>query len=290
MKRNDLERVQGAPAPAATGEVEDLEVKLLLEGIVRQYGYDFRDYDPENLKRRVLRRVRQERAGTVSGLQERVLRDRSCLDRLIEEITFRGASLFDPPAFYRALRNDVIPLLRTYPSLRVWKLGCVPAEELYSLAVLLEDEGLTRRATVYATDMTDELVVKGRSASLPASKREDYSRHFAEAGGKGDLGACLKQDGGRLVLAPLLKANIVFASHYFVTDEPFHEFHLIVSRNLVGTFNGALRKRVYDLLHRSLATFGFLALGEKEDLAGSPHASCYRRVEKHRGIYRKIMK
>lgn len=275
-------------SPSLADDVEELELRLLLEGIQSRYGFDFRGYDPAGLRRRVRRRVRLERLASVSALQERVLRDRDCLERLIADIAVRPVPLFHPPAFFRGLREAVIPLLRTYPSPRVWNPGCAAAGDLYSLCILLEEENLGRRSTVYATDLTDSLLERVRGGTLSAPGLEGAGEKYARAGGKKSLAEYLRKRDGTYAFSPSLTANVVFGTHYFGTDGALNEFHLIVCRQWPALFKGELRERLYDLLHRSLAPFGFLGLGNRDALESSPVRPCYRPVQGRPGLFRKV--
>jgi chemotaxis protein methyltransferase CheR len=165
-------------------ELETVEIELLLEGVFRHYGYDFRDYAPSSLRRRIRERVRAESLRTVSGLKELVLHDSAAMERLLLGLSINVSAMFRDPAFYRAFRTDVVPLLRTYPSIRVWHAGCSTGEEVYSMAILLQEEGLYERARIYATDINDTVLRKAAEGVVPLAAMRQYTANYQQAGGK----------------------------------------------------------------------------------------------------------
>lgn len=272
--------------PEAAPPVEDVEVALLLEGVYRHYGYDFRDYALPSIRRRVRQAVEDEGVATVSGLQEKVLHDPRCLQRLVIALSVNVTSMFRDPSFYKALRERVVPLLRTYPKVRVWHAGCSTGEEVYSLAIILEEEGLYERCHIYATDMNESVLARAAAGEVPLATMRENTANYIRSGGRHPFAAFYTTVEDRAVLRPSLRRNVVFAQHNLVTDRSFNEFNLVLCRNVLIYFNPDLQDRVHRLLYQSLARFGFLALGAKETVQFSPHESAYRDLGER--IYRKV--
>lgn len=268
-------------------EAETLEVELLSQGIFRRWGFDLRDSDPAWLGRLARARVRAEGLRGVSGLLERVLRDRAVLERLLAEAAGGGDDgLFRPPAFWRALRRKVVPYLRTYPSVRLWQVGAAPAE-LYSLCILLR-EGLPRNVRVYATGLFDGLVDRARSGKVPASAVASAGTDYRRSGGRGRLARWFESGNGSSLLAEDARRPLVFASHNAATDAGFQHFHAILARGALAPFSGSLRDRTLRLLHDSLLPLGFLALRPRESLRGTPLDGRYEAVDRAAGILQKV--
>jgi chemotaxis protein methyltransferase CheR len=275
------------PAAAEAHEsLEDLEIRLLLEGVYHRYGYDFRDYAMTSLRRRVRHCLESEGLSTVSALQDRVLHDRAALLRLVEAISVSVTSMFRDPAFYRALREVVLPVLRTYPLVRVWHAGCATGEEVYSLAILLHEEGLYGRCRVYATDMSEGALRQAETGGIPLRAMRQNTTNYLQAGGHGVFARYYRVKGNQALLDPELRARVVFAQHNLVTDRSFNEFNLVLCRNVLIYFNRRLQERVHRLLYQSLGRLGFLGLGARETVQFTPHESHYRQVAQR--IYRKV--
>ena len=276
----------GPPAEEGGQGLEALEVRLLLEGLWRHYGFDFRDYAPASIRRRIRHFIDEEGIGTVSALQDRVLHDREWLFRLVDAVGVSVTSMFRDPPFYRALREVVVPLLRTYPVLRIWHAGCCTGEEVYSLAILLHEEGLYARSRIYATDMNERVLRRAREGVLPLAAMRAITRNYAASGGTHSLSRwyTLAEEGA--ILDPVLRKNVVFAQHNLATDSSFNEFHLVLCRNVLIYFNRRLQARVHALLHASLVRLGFLALGSRETVRFSPLGSRYQELPQQ--MFRKV--
>ncbi|HEX7169097.1 MAG TPA: protein-glutamate O-methyltransferase CheR [Acidimicrobiales bacterium] len=273
-------------SPAA--RLEDLELRLLLEAVYQHYGYDFREYARSSLKRRIWRRVHEENLGTISGLQERVLHDPGCLERLLLDLSISVTSMFRDPSFYSALRSKVVPLLRTYPFIRVWNAGCATGEETYSLAILLHEEGLGDRTRIYATDINDVVLHQARDGVFPLEKMREYTEHYIRSGGRASFSDYYKVFGEKVKFQPSLVDQVVFAQHNLVSDAAFNEFHLIVCRNVMIYFDRSLQDKVHTLLHRSLVRFGVLGLGHKESIRFTSLADSYEEIDAHEKLYRRV--
>ena len=272
---------------ASRDELERVEIDLLLEGIYRRYGFDFREYAPASLRRRLWRRIHAEGLQSVSGLQEKVLHDAACMERLLLDLSINVTAMFRDPSFYLAFREKVAPLLRTYPFTRIWVAGCSTGEEVYSLAILLTEEGLYERARIYATDINEAVLDRARSGVFALDKMRVYTENYIRAGGTSAFSEyyVAAYDGAQFA-RPLVE-NVVFAQHNLVSDRSFNEFNVIVCRNVMIYFDRSLQARVHRLFHESLAPFGVLALGHKESVAFSPHSADFEELDAAEKIYRR---
>ena len=270
--------------------VEDIEIDLLLEAVYRHYGYDFRDYSLPSVRRRLSHLVRDEGARTISGLQEKLLHDTAggTLDRLLHALSINVTSMFRDPDFYLAFREQVVPLLRTYPFIRIWNAGCATGEEAYSIAIILKEEGLYNRCQIYATDVNKVSLQKAEAGVFPLSAMAEYEANYSQAGGKAPLSTFYKSNNSTAVIDPVLKQNIVFTQHNLVTDGAFNEFNVVLCRNVLIYFNKSLQDRVHKLLYDSLAMFGILGLGRKETIGFTSHQRCYEELDGATRLYRKL--
>ena len=276
------------PEAAARDDVDEIELALLLEGVYRRYGFDFREYAPASLRRRVWRRVHAEGLTTLSALQDRLLHDPSCMERLLLDLSINVTAMFRDPSFYAAFRQKVVPLLRTYPFTRIWVAGCSTGEEVYSLAILLHEEGVSDRARIYATDINESVLEVARAGVFPLDKMREYTQNYIKAGGERAFSEyyLAKYDGAQFQRS--LVDNVVFAQHNLVSDRSFNEFNVIVCRNVMIYFDRALQDRVHRLFYDSLVTFGVLALGAKESIHFSPHESSYEELDAAERLYKKV--
>jgi chemotaxis protein methyltransferase CheR len=270
------------------GELEDIEVALLLEGINRRYGFDFRGYALGSLKRRLWRRVHQERVANLSALQERVLHDPEAMERLLVDLSINVTSMFRDPSFFRAFRESVVPLLRTYPFVRIWNAGCSTGEETYSLAIILREEGLYDRARIYATDVATHVIDRARQGTFPLDRMRDYTENYLKAGGAEEFSTYYEAQGDIARFDPALLDQVVFAQHNLVSDGAFNAFNVIVCRNVMIYFGKLLQDRVHELFYESLETFGVLGLGHKESIRFTRHEDCYEEIDAHERLYRKV--
>jgi len=274
--------------PPAQGDLEDIELSLLLEGVFRQYGFDFREYAPASLRRRVWRRVFAEGLETISALQNKLLHDPACMERLLLDLSINVTAMFRDPAFYLAFREKVVPILRTYPFTRIWVAGCSTGEEVYSLAILLEEEQVYDRARIYATDINESVLDRARSGVFPLDKMREYTQNYIKGGGTRAFSEyyLAKYDGAQFQRS--LIENVVFAQHNLVSDHSFNEFNVIICRNVMIYFDRTLQERVHRLFFDSLVTFGALGLGHKESIRFSPHEAGYEELDPSEKLYRKV--
>jgi len=276
------------PPPAYDSDLERLEVELLLEGVYRHYGFDFRSYAYASIRRRLWKRVEGEGLRTVSELAARILHDQDAMERLLLDLSVNVTAMFRDPSFYQEFRDRVIPILRTYPFIRIWHAGCSTGEEVFSMAILLEEEGLYDRARLYATDINDVVLQRARQGIFPLDRMQEYTENYIRAGGKSSFSEyyTAKYDGA--IFKPELTRNIVFSQHNLVTDRSFSEFHVIFCRNVLIYFDKTLQNRVHSLFYDSLVMFGIMALGSKESLKFSQYEPCYEKLSPTEKLYRKV--
>jgi chemotaxis protein methyltransferase CheR len=267
---------------------EEVEIELLLEGIYRYYGYDFRNYSPASIRRRIWHRIHAENLPSISSLLNQVLHNRSIMDKLLGDFLINVTEMYRDPSFFRVLRNKVIPGLRDLSTIRIWHAGCSTGEEVYSMAILLYEEGVFHKTQIYATDMNEKSLKLARNGIFPLAKMKLYTRNYHEAGGKRAFSEYYTADHQEVKFHSTLSQNIVFAHHNLVTDQSFNEFHLIICRNVMIYFNQKLQERVHQLFYESLGMNGFLGLGSKESLTFTSRANCYEGVDQNEKLYRKI--
>ena len=271
-----------------TQHLEELELRLLLEGVYHHYGYDFRGYARASILRRVRHRQLEEGLDTISALQDRVLHDPACLDRLLMDLSISVTAMFRDPTFYASLRNNALPLLRTYPFIRIWNAGCATGEETYSLAILLHEEGLAERTRIYATDINEVVLDRARDGWFPLDRMQEYTRNYIAAGGKAAFSDYYTVYGDRVRFNRDLVSNVIFAQHNLAMDASFNDFNAIVCRNVLIYFDRDLQDRVHDLFYRSLVRRGILALGHKESVRFTAHEDAYAEIDERERLYRRV--
>jgi chemotaxis protein methyltransferase CheR len=278
----------GAGSRARDLDLEQLEIELLLEAVHRRYGFDFRQYAQASLKRRLYRRLDVEGLGTLSLLQDKLLHEPACMERLLLDLSINVTSMFRDPSFYVAFREKVVPALHTYPFTRIWCAGCSTGEEVYSLAILLQEEGLYDHCRIYATDINENVLATAREGVFPLDKMQQYTQNYVRAGGKREFSEyyLAAYDGARFSRS--LAENVVFAQHNLAMDRGFNEFTVILCRNVMIYFDRELQDRVHTLFHDSLEKFGILALGHKESINFTVAASRYEALDADERIYRKV--
>ena len=278
------------PPHAYNADLEHLEIELLLEGVFRHYGFDFRSYAYASIRRRLWKRVQGEEGGlrTISDLQARILHDPDAMERLLLDLSVNVTAMFRDPSFYREFREKVVPLLRTYPFIRIWHAGCSTGEEVFSMAILLEEEGLYDRARLYATDINDVVLQRAKQGIFPLERMQEYTDNYIKAGGTRSFSEYYTAMYDGALFSPSLTRNVVFSPHNLVTDRSFSEFHVIFCRNVLIYFDKTLQNRVHRLFYESLAMFGVLALGGKESLKFSQFERRYEKLSPTEKLYKKI--
>jgi chemotaxis protein methyltransferase CheR len=255
---------------------EDIEIRLLLDAIFLRYHYDFRSYSSASLKRRLNSARIQLRCETLSALQDRVLRDPKVFTQLLQFLTVQVSDMFRDPSFFRALREKVVPELRTYPSIRVWIAGCSTGEELYSFAILLREEGLLERTTLYATDINPEALHKAEQSLYPIERVQAFTENHRLSGANCSLSEYYTAAYGSAAFDRSLRKNVVFSDHSLATDSVFAEVQLVSCRNVLIYFDRSLQNRAIGLMKDALCRRGFLGLGSKESLMLSAHGAAFR--------------
>lgn len=269
-------------------QLEDIEIQLLLEGMFRYYGFDFRNYAPASIKRRIHESMRDEGTQSVSAFQDRVLHDAACLERFLNRLSVNVTAMFRDPSFYLTFREKVVPLLRTYPFARIWHAGCSTGEEVYSMAILLQEEGLYDRCRIYATDISAEVLRTAREGIFPLASMQEYTANYLRAGGKHFFSDYYTAQYDNVIFDTALKRNLIFSEHNLVTDSSFNEFHVILCRNVMIYFNKTLQARVHDLIYESLTMFGVLGVGNKESLKFTSREQSYEELHPRDRLYRKV--
>jgi chemotaxis protein methyltransferase CheR len=269
-------------------DLERTEIELLLEGIHRHYGFDFRDYAFASLRRRLWKQMRAERITTVSRLQDLVLHDEAAMERLLMNLSINVTSMFRDPSFYQVFRSEVVPILKTYPFIRIWIAGCSTGEEVYSMGILLMEEGIYGRVRIYATDINESVLRKARAGIFPLEKMQEYTQNYMRAGGTASFSEYYTAAYDGALFSPALRERVVFSQHNLVSDRSFSEFNVILCRNVMIYFDRPLQNRVHTLFYESLPMYGILALGSKESIRFSSHEASYETLAEREKIYRKV--
>ena len=271
----------------ALEKVEDIEVRLLLEALYSRYHYDFRNYAMASVKRRLRQAREQLGFDTLSALQESLLRDSGMLPRLLGYLTVQVSEMFRDPSYFRAIRENVVPHLRTNPSLKVWIAGCSSGEELYSFVILFREEGLEQKTIFYATDINQQALGQAEAGIFGLDRIRSFTENHRKSGGKSSLSDYYSAAYGRASFDKTLRRNVLFSDHSLVTDAVFGEMHLISCRNVMIYFDRTLQDRALGLFKDSLARKGFLGLGAKESLRFSTHAGAFGDFVREEKIYQR---
>ena len=274
--------------PAGDFPVDEVELHCLLEAMRLRYGYDFRGYAHASLRRRVATAMSKGGLSNVAELQHRVLHDEAAFRELITDISVGTTEMFRDPDFFAAVRDVVVPRLRTWPFLRIWHAGCSTGEEVYSLAIVLHEEGLLERSRIYATDLSEPALEVAREGILDPERVPDYTRAYQHAGGRAPFSRYYSATHGRAVLDPSLRANVVFSPHNLVHDQVFSEMNLVLCRNVLIYFQRKLQDRALTLFRDSLCRSGILCLGTKEMLRFTGVERSFKALDEDLRIYRKV--
>jgi len=270
-----------------TVSVEDIEIELLLEGLQRVYGYDFRDYAEASIKRRLTHWLAESAFDTFSQAQSQLLREPTLFFSLLQGITVNVTEMFRDPSFFRALREQVIPFLKTYPFVKIWHAGCATGEEAYSMAILLNEEGMAGRYRMYATDIDEAVLARAAEGVMSMAEMQKYTRNYQKAGGKASFADYYTARYERAIISPELRKSIVFAPHNLAVDAEFGEMNMVLCRNVMIYFKPALKERCLRLFDNSLLPGGFLCLGLKETLENRKMGDRYDELLPMTRIYRK---
>jgi chemotaxis protein methyltransferase CheR len=266
----------------------EIETQLLLDGIRLCYGYDFRDYAVGPLRRSILAAMADEGTASISAFQDRILHDTTCLQRFLAAVGVSVTSMFRDSALMNCLRGEVIPMLRTYPYVRIWVVGCSTGEEVYSLAIVLEEEGLHSRTRIYATDLNEDMLAVARTGAFPLEQVRTYEEEYVRSGGRARLSDHYDVAGRNARFKRGLQSNVTWLRHNLVSDTSFNEFHLILCANVLIYFRPTLQERAHRLFYDSLVRGGFLALGQRESLVFCPESSHYEQVRDGLNLFRRV--
>lgn len=270
------------------GDFGEEEIRRFLEKVNKRYGYDFRNYAAGTVRRRLANRLDQEGLSSMSLLSDKVLEDPQCLHNIVQDLSITVSAMFRDADFFLAFRQKVVPLLKTYPFVRIWHAGCGGGEEVYSMAILLQEEGLLDRSLLYATDMSDVALRRAKQGIFPLDRMKEYTRNYLEAGGTQDFSRYYTAHYGHVLFRPELKKNMVFSRHNLATDGLFNRFNAIIARNVLIYFNKKLQAQVHGLFYQSLVRLGFLGLGRDESIGFSPHQACYQVIDEQQKLYKKV--
>jgi chemotaxis protein methyltransferase CheR len=270
------------------GSPEEIEIRLLLEALYLRYHYDFRNYAMSSIRRRLRQAREQLELPSFSAMQERLLRDPAMLPQLLRFLTVQVSDMFRDPDYFRAIRERVIPHLRTYPSLKVWIAGCSSGEELYSMVILFREEGLEDRTLFYATDINQEALQAAEAGVYAIERVQSFTANHQRSGGRTSLSDYYQAAYGRVSFDKSLRRNVVFSDHSLVTDAVFGEMNLISCRNVLIYFDNDLQDRVLGLFRDSLAHRGFLGLGAKESVRFSAEAASFADFVREEKIYQRV--
>jgi len=265
----------------------ELEISLLLEAVYRKYGYDFRQYSKAHIRRRIMHRKTLSGMENISMLQSRVLNDETFAYEFLQDLSITVTEMFRDQHFYKSMREKVIPILKTYPFIKIWHAGCATGEEAYSMAIILKEEGLYERTTIYATDFNQRVLDLAKEGIFSNKMMADYTSNYQLSGGKEAFSNYYTSSYDNVIMKQSLKQNIVWANHNLVTDSVFAEVNLILCRNVLIYFDKDLQNKVQELFYNSLINGGLLCLGSKEGLRFTDYAEKYYELDKKQRIFKK---
>jgi chemotaxis protein methyltransferase CheR len=268
-------------------EGEEIEISLLLEGINLKYGFDFRHYVRSSIHRRILKLMKLNNLATITSVLERVIHDPDYMDTVLNIFSVKVTEMFRDPRFFETFRLKVIPILRSYPEIRIWHAGCATGEEAYSMAILIREEGLAEKTQIYATDFNEEAIEKAKLGAFPLKRMQLFTKNYLQAGGIKEFSEYYATDHKLAYFDSSLKGMITFARHNLVTDGSFNEFHVILCRNVLIYFDTSLKNKAHNLFYDSLIPNGFLGLGNKESLLSIEKEQYYKDVASAERIFQK---
>lgn len=275
------------PGETVRMSAEDLEIKLLNEAIYHKYGYDFRNYAKASYKRRILNARIKLGCESVPDMLNKTLQEPEFFSKLLACLTVTVTEMFRDPAVYKAIRSQVVPHLRTYPEIKIWCAGCAGGEEVYSLAIMLKEEGLYDRTLIYGTDINPQAIKRAKAGILAADSIKEATRNYFESGGTSSLNEYYRANYGAAMLDSSLRDNILFSDHNLVSDGSFGEMQVVICRNVMIYFDRQLQERALDLFTQSVCPSGFLILGNRETLGFASCRDSYTEIARNERIYRK---
>jgi chemotaxis protein methyltransferase CheR len=268
-------------------DTSEMEVPVLLDTVYQKYGYDFRQYSEAHIKRRITNRMKMSGLEDISQMHSMILNDEAFATTFLQDLSITVTEMFRDPDFYKSIRDNVIPILKTYPFIKIWHAGCSTGEEAYSMAILLQEEGLHDRTTLYATDFNQQALNKAKEGIFPNKMMKEYTINYQLSGGKESFADYYVSDSENVIMSQSLKENIVWANHNLVTDSVFAEVNLILCRNVLIYFGKELQNTVQKLFHESLINGGILCLGSKEGLRFTEFSESYSEMDKTQRIFKK---
>ncbi len=267
-------------------ENEDIEIKLFIDMLFYKYGYDFREYSRAHMKRRIKHRIEIEpNMKTVSDFIHEVLWNEAYFRKIVSDFSINVTEMFRDPSFYKKIREEVVPILKTYPFIKIWHAGCSTGQEVYSMAILLEEEGLLSRTQIYATDFNDIVLKKAREGIYSTDYIKDYERNYKHSGGRHSLSDYYHEAYNSLIFDQRLKEKILFSNHNLVTDGVFGEMNMIICRNVLIYFERELQNKVFSLFKNSLCYGGILGIGSKESMHFSDVRSKFKTLDAEEKIF-----
>ncbi len=270
-------------------EIEKIEITLFLDAIFNRYGYDFRRYAKASLKRRIRNLVDGKNIKCISEMIPKLLYDESYFEKLVFNFSITTTEMFRDPEFYLFVRKKIIEILKTYPFIKIWHAGCSTGEEVYSFAILLKEEGLYERATIFATDFNDSALEIAKEGIYTLKNVKTFTTNYQKSGGRSSFSDYYYAQYESIIMDASLKKRITFANHNLVTDNVFGEMHLIVCRNVLIYFDKELQNRVLTLLKNSLVNNGLLCLGAKESIEYTKVADYFKLLDENERIYQRII-
>lgn len=274
--------------PAPDPDIEAIELPLLLEAIFRRYGYDFRNYSENSLRRRLAKAMKEEGVASLSRFQDILLHRPEAMVRFLDNVSVETTAMFRDPSLYKVFREKIVQELHRLKPLRIWHAGCSSGEEVYSMAIVLYEEGLLDRTRIYATDISAHALERGKTAIFPLKHMREFTADYLKAGGRAEFSEYYTAKHDSIILRDFLRKNIVWAEHNLVTDSSFNEFQVVFCRNVLIYFNRGLQERVHRLLYDSLAINGLLTLGCGESIRLTPFEDRYQVVDLPVKLYRKV--
>jgi len=265
-----------------------IELAVLMEAVFLKYGYDFRNYSEAHLRRRIKNALSKLGVPNIAALQHEIIHDKACFELLLAELSINVTEMFRDPSFYRVLREAVVPVLKTYPFVKIWHAGCASGEEVYSMAILFKEEGLYDRCQIYATDFNARVLKKAKEAIFPIELIKEYTGNYIAAGGKQDFSDYYTAAYDSIILNKGIRERIVFSDHNLATDSVFGEMHMVICRNVMIYFDRELQDRVVKLFADSLCYRGILCLGSKESLKFNANGHLFEPINEEEKIYKKI--
>ena len=268
-------------------DTSELEITLLLEAVYQKYGYDFRQYSKAHIRRRIMNRLKLSGLEDISQMQSKILNDEIFAANFLQDLSITVTEMFRDPGFYRSLRENVIPILKTYPFIKIWHAGCSTGEEAYSMAIIMQEEGLYDRTTIYATDFNQQALNQAKEGIFSNAMIKEYTVNYQLSGGIESFSNYYMSNYDNVIMNQSLKKNIVWANHNLVTDSVFAEVHMVLCRNVLIYFDINLQNKVQMIFYNSLINGGVLCLGSKESIQFTDLHDKYTELDKKQRIFKK---